>query len=360
MISPRIAGVGAVLAVAFVACGGSKPAESPGRVRATDGSCPTLPWPATPLAVGPSELVAHVELPFARVRAELETKVAKRLAEEKDRDIGSAGRLQYTVDRGAFELSVKGDAVLVEAPIVANAQACTSRGGCYAGCAPEGRFQVAVRLGADYRLHADDARVTVTKKCEVKVAGGLVRLDVTPTLRSEIAKRMPAIEKRIDRELPDFKKDATRAWNELSQPRSVPFGKCLVTAPEGIAQGPLSPIADGARFRFAILARPELRIGCEGAPPPIPLPPLQSDPKMGPAGDAHLAVVEPASLACPSEPPPPGALAAALPSLAQNASNERADVSAAIESATAGGQGTRGNDRVSVVDVRGAVTIRAK
>src|SRR5438132_883555 len=58
-----------------------------------------------------STIVVHAQIPVALVQHALESKVPHRVAEEKDHDIGIAGRLEYTADREPFRVSAKGDSL---------------------------------------------------------------------------------------------------------------------------------------------------------------------------------------------------------------------------------------------------------
>jgi hypothetical protein len=271
---------------------------------------------ARPLFASPrSTIVVHAEVPLAGVGQALELKVPRRVAEERDHDLGAAGRLEYTVDRGPFKVRVDKDALVVEAPLQGRAQAC-AKGRCYAGCAPEARVsaRVPLRLGADYKLHSSEVRIDVTKGCEVRALGGLLTIDVTPILRGALAAQSRNLQASLDRELPDLRPQATRLWAELGKRRELPLGMCVDLVPEEITQGPASGTSESARLRFGLLAWPEVRIRCAGTVPPAPprapgaapglaaagapalprpLPPLRDDPSLGEAGDVHLAIVLP-------------------------------------------------------------------
>ena len=122
----------ALLACAACAAGGGF--DRAREVAAGSGPCRvTLPpgapvspdaAPSPPFAAPPSMLVVSVEVPLAIVRGSLEARIPRRVAEEHDQDIGVAGRLEYTVDRGVLAVSVEGDALLIEATLEAHAMAC--------------------------------------------------------------------------------------------------------------------------------------------------------------------------------------------------------------------------------------------
>jgi hypothetical protein len=258
--------------------------------------------PPSPFVAPRSTLVVHAEVPLAGVRAALEAKVPRRVAEERNRDIGLAGRLEYTVDRGPFTVRVDNDVLVVESPLVGSARAC-AKGRCYAGCAPEARVtaRVPFRLSADYKLRTSEVRIDVTRGCEVHALGGLVTIDVTPMLRNALAGQSRNVQASIDRELPDFAPQAQRLWAELVQSRSLPLGMCMTLAPEAITQGPASGTAELAKLRFGLHARPEVRVKCAplasggggAAGAPSTLPPLRDDPALPAVGDVFLGIVLP-------------------------------------------------------------------
>jgi hypothetical protein len=309
----------APLLFALVACsGGHSPVALPPAPEPIAQTCATrlppraaddlTPPVAAPFAAPRSTIVVKVEVPLAGIAQALETKVARRVAEEHDHDIGAAGRLEYTVDRGPFTVRVENGTLVVESNLQGRAQAC-AKGRCYAGCAPEARAtaRVPLHLGADYKLRSSEVRIDVTKGCQVKALGGLLTIDVTPVLRGALAQQSRSIQASIDRELPDFGGEAARLWTELGKTRPLPLGMCVALRPEEITQGLASGTADLARLRFGLLARPEVRVRCAasgGAGGSIALPapsaanaarppPLRDDPALPAAGDVHLAIVLP-------------------------------------------------------------------
>jgi Domain of unknown function (DUF4403) len=248
-----------------------------------------------PPAVVRSTIVVHAEVPLSIVKQGLEAKVPTRVAEERDHDIGMAGRLEYTVDRGAFNATVQGDSIVVDAPLVAHVRAC-AKGSCYASCDPELRVsaRVPMHLGPDYRFHGVHVGLAVTRGCDLRAMGGLVRVDVTPVIEDRLGHERARIEQQIEHDLPDLRPEAERIWGELGKARPLALGSCVVLAPEGLVQGPAEgAIGGSARLLFGLLARPELRVRCGDAPPTAPLPPLADDPRLGPEGQIDLALVLP-------------------------------------------------------------------
>jgi hypothetical protein len=311
----RTVGFG-VLAFVLAGCPGGAPGPGPAgsvaptcritlppRAAAADPSPPPPGLP--PFAIERSTIVANVELPFATLAQSLEKKIGRRVAEERDQDIGLAGRLEYTVDRGAFHVGVQGDALVVDTPLDGHVRAC-AKAQCYASCDPQLRAvaRISLRLSTDYKFRPSQVRLEVVRGCEVKALGGFLRVDVTPILQARLVEESRKIEAQIDHELPDPRPEAQRLWTEVGKTRALPLGACVVVSPEGIVHGAPSSAPDAARLRLALLARPEVRVRCNDAAspaspasPPAPLPPLRDDPALAPEGDVHLAVVLPSDAA---------------------------------------------------------------
>lgn len=255
---------------------------------------PARPAPAPvaplPMSIGASTIPVELAIPFSKVTQELEARVPKRVAEEKDHDIGIAGRLEYVADRGPFVAHMQGEALAVETPITIHAKAC-AKGACYAGCDPEARAvaTLPMRLDVNYKFRPSSVRVDVVKGCSVRM--GFVTIDVTPMLREELNKAARQLSATVDKKLPDLKPEASKLWAELEKTRSLPLGACAVLSPEGIVQG--APTADPtfAKLHFALIARPELHVRCGDAKSNVvPLPALRDG---ATEGDAHIAIVMP-------------------------------------------------------------------
>jgi hypothetical protein len=245
-----------------------------------------------------SRLVANVDLPYATLARELEKKISPRLADVHNRGIGMAGHLNYTVDRGPFAVMVSGDDLLVATDVHAHAEACSGNN-CYASCAPEGRATVSVslRLTPDYRFAPSRVAFAFSRGCEVRALGGVVRIDVTPTIAQEIDPQLRRVEHEIDADMPPLRPQAERIWAELGKTRPLPLGACLVTHPTGIVEGPLSGTANAVHLRFGLVAMPEVYQRCgdvsSAATVPSPLPPLAQDPSLAPEEELLLGLVTP-------------------------------------------------------------------
>ena len=260
-----------------------------------DAGAPRAPLPEPSSAR--SMLIVNVEVPLANIARGIEPKVPKRVAEERDRDIGMAGRLQYVVDRGPFALRVEGNTLVVEAPLTAQVQAC-AKNNCYASCTPSmlATARVPLELGADYKLHTSGVTISVTRGCELKALGGLLTIDVTPMLSGALAAQSPVVAQEIDRQLPDFRGEAGKLWAEIQKPVSLPLGACLLLDAEEIVQGNASGTKDLARLHFGLASHPEVRVKCTDMPNAAArlLPALRHDATLPDLGDVHLAVALPA------------------------------------------------------------------
>lgn len=290
------------------ACGDSTPPPKPVQMCTSTlpprGAVPApLPPTPPPPVTQPSRVVAHLELKLAPIVKEIEAKVAPRLADEHDRPAGAAGHLNYTVDRGPFRASVEHDALVIRTDIRAHAEACKGRN-CYASCNPQGTATATVplRLTPDYRFAPSRVSFAFAKGCEVKILGGILRVDVTPTIAAQVEPQLRRVEQQIDGSLPQVKPQAEKLWSELNKPRSLPLGACAAIHPRGLVEGPIEPGAriagtpEALKVRLGLIAYPEIRsVGPCNPPPPGPLPPLAQDPAMPAEDDALLALVSPLS-----------------------------------------------------------------
>jgi hypothetical protein len=233
----------------------------------------------------------HAELSLAKLATALERQVEPRLADGSGVALGPAGVLEYSVDRGAFSVSVSGDHLVVETPVQGRARACRGRH-CYASCEPRAlvRAGIPLWLRPDYRFGASRVSLEFTQGCKVRAFGGMLSVDVTPLLKSALAPQLDRLRREIDERLPDVRAEAERAWGQLSLSRPLPLGGCLALEPFGLVQGPVEQATQMARARFALLARPELRAECSDPAPRALLPPLSSDPALPDEGVVTLGM----------------------------------------------------------------------
>lgn len=237
--------------------------------------------------------MVHVEAPLAKIALALEERVQKRLAEGRF-SIGPGGTVSYSVERGALSLSVTSTSLVVEAPVSAQAEAC--RGGrCYASCEPQAvmRASVPLLLRPDYRFEPSAISITFTRGCKVRALGGLLTIDVTPTLESELQSELTKAARLIDRQLPDFRGEMERYWSKLAKPQPIPLSGCFLLQPRAIVQGALTPSTTTLRVNVAVLATPELRSRCGDPAPSQPLPTLTRDLALPEEGAVLLGMVTP-------------------------------------------------------------------
>ncbi len=238
--------------------------------------------PAAPVAVPRSRLIVEARLPLAVLASELEHNVAPRLAEGRGVKLGPAGVLHYSVDRGAFTLSIVAGQLVVETPIHARAEACSGPS-CYAHCEPQAlaRASIPLWLRPDYGFDPSRVSLQFTQGCNVRALRGLLSIDVTPILKAALAPQLERVRREIDGRLPAIRADVERAWRQLSTPLPLPLGGCVVVDPLGLIQGPVRESAGIVHARFALLARPELRADCPSAPASgATLPDLSLDPTL--------------------------------------------------------------------------------
>lgn len=251
------------------------------------------PLAAKVRAARESQLVVHAEAPLAAIATQLEKRIQKRLAEGRFA-IGPGGAVSYSVERGALSVSVTSTSLIIETPVSAHAEACRGER-CYASCEPQAlvRASVPLLLRPDYRFEPSSISLKLTRSCKVRALGGLLTIDVTPTLESELESELAKVSRRIDQQLPDLRPEVERRWAELATPRPLPFNGCFVLQPRAIVQGPLTPSTSTLRANFAVLATPELRSSCENAAPPSPLAALTRDLALPEEGAVLLGMVTP-------------------------------------------------------------------
>jgi hypothetical protein len=258
------------------------------RPRPTGPESPAPPLPKS------SRMVAHVDMKLAPVAAELEKSVPRRVADERGRDIGVAGSLNATVDRGPLATSVEQENLVIRTELRAHAEAC-AKGRCYASCDPiaTATATVPLRLTPDYRFAPSRVTVAFTRGCQIRALGGFVTIDVTPTIQGLMADELRGIERQIDARIPQPRPQVERLWKELNASRELPLGACAIVNPRGLVQGPVRGMPGSVRMRFALDALPELRTRCGDVPPPLPLPKLVHDPQMAEEDDLVVAFVWP-------------------------------------------------------------------
>lgn len=291
-----------VIASVAAACGPKDQAaapdtpDTPDTCKKTLTSRPLPNGPGSPVPPPPSSsrMIAHVDMKLAPVSAELEKNVPRRVAEARGIDIGVAGSLNVVGDRGPFTTSVEGENLLVRTEVRVHAEAC-AKGRCYASCDPvaNATATVPLRLTPDYRFAPSRVAVALTRGCQVRILGGFVTVDITPTIEKMMAGELRGVERQIDARIPQPRPQVERLWRELITPRALPLGACAVVNPRGLVQGPMQGGPGHVRMRFGLDALPELRTRCGDAPAALPLPKLAHDPRMADEDELVVAFVWP-------------------------------------------------------------------
>lgn len=230
-------------------------------------------------------------MPVSSVVRELERSVPKRVAQERDRSIGMAGRLEYEVDRGPFSVALRGADLEISAPLFVNARAC-AKGSCYAGCRPEARAVVLVPLevGPDYRLGPSRVELPVTRECVVRALGGFVTVNLTPLVQSGINAERGKVKASVDSHLPDLRSDADALWRVLESPQALGPGRCLRVRPERLVEGPAHLERDRVSVRIGLEARPTISSACDAPATAHPAPALAQDRALPEVSDVRLEV----------------------------------------------------------------------
>jgi hypothetical protein len=238
--------------------------------------------------------VTEVSLPLARVAGELDARVPRRVADDRGRSIGVAGHVNATVDRGPFTLAVAQGSLLVRTELRGHVEACAS-GRCYATCDPIAiaTAEVPLRLTPSFQFSPSRVSVAFTRGCKVRALGGILRIDITPTIEALMGPALRRVEREIDGRLPQPRAQAERLWDELGAVRTLPLGGCVVVQPRRIVQGPTTGVGTLLNARFALVADPEIRARCGEPSPKTPLPPLVYDARLPPEDDLVVAGVAP-------------------------------------------------------------------
>jgi hypothetical protein len=234
-------------------------------------------------SVEPSILAATVRVPLARIRKELEARVPVRVAAESDQDIGTAGRLTYTVDRGPFSFAVNDGKLSVRTDLTSRASVCKPLGplGCqpYASCTPTARMEATlpIALSPKWKVGSSTVRIDVVKGCQVTPLG----IDVTPEIERRIAVKARAVQAQIDRAIPSLQPAIESGWGNVQGVLPIGSDACAFAAPSKALQGPASIVDDQLVARGAIIASPTVEEPCPAPPPPKPPPDLVQDPSLG-------------------------------------------------------------------------------
>ncbi len=235
-----------------------------------------VPPPTAPgvLVVPSSRLVVEIRVDTDGLLAALEAAIPRRVVERRGLVLGDAGKLDFTVDRGPFELGLAGDRLTLSVDLSGSARLCKPLGGLacvpYASCDPlaRGRAEVSLVLGDDLRVPGSRVEIPITRRCTLTA----LEVDVTKDLEAEAAVRARQIRDEIDQAVPALEPLVRDTWRALAT--SVALGKhaCARIAPTGLVQ--TGPHLDGRAMRIGVGVTGEVRVEspCRDAPPAPPLP----------------------------------------------------------------------------------------
>lgn len=233
-----------------------------------------------------SRVIVEARVEVKAALAELERTLPRRLAERRGVELGDAGRLSYTIDRGPFALHLEGDELSVDVELQGHAEVCKPVGflGCvgYASCAPGGRARASLRLllGNDYRLLPSRVQIPVTRPCTLSALG----IDMTSEVQAQANRQADEIHGRIDGALPELGEAVSSIWNALAT--TIPLGasSCARVRPRAVLQ--TGPRLRGEHLSVGFGVEGEVAVLAPCQPPP-PVPPL---PPPGPAQDLETGI----------------------------------------------------------------------
>ncbi|HEU5074120.1 MAG TPA: DUF4403 family protein [Polyangiaceae bacterium] len=256
--------------------GTSEPVRADCSERLT-GAAPSLE-PAEVGALPDSQLVVKGDVGEAEVLGLIAAQIPGTLAHEKDRHIGTPGRVTYTVTRGALDSSVRDGTFYVTTLANAQIEVCKPLGPfcvTYGRCQPVLATTVSLplALNADYGFQSLSTNVRAERGCQI--AG----FDVTPRLVSLARSNLDAIEQRIERSLPPVKPWAERVWQLSQNPLFLDARHCLRATPKRFVQTPAKQTSTGYEVGVGVDLTLELTTECERTAAPLPLAPLETDPE---------------------------------------------------------------------------------
>lgn len=264
------------------ACSGARTdTTDPARAHCSErltGTAPALE-PASTAELPNSQVVVGARVTEAELLAQIAAQIPSTLAHEKDRPIGTPGRVTYTVTRGALDSSLTSGTFQVTTLANAQIEVCKPLGPfcvTYGRCQPVLATTVSLplELSADYGYPPLSTSVRAERGCQI--AG----FDVTPRLMSLAKSNLDAIEKRIERSLPPLKPWAERVWQLSQNPLFLDARHCLRATPKRFVQAPPRETSAGYQVGVGIDFTLELTTECERSAGPLPLAPLATDPTL--------------------------------------------------------------------------------
>jgi hypothetical protein len=288
----------AALGPVGLSCSPSAPAAPtwPGalcEVRVPPAPAPAGGSAAAPMRVPTSRVTVDVRVGAGSILEQLERAAPRRVVERRGVGMGVAGRLSFAVDRGAFQLGLERDDLVVGVELVGDAELCKPLGlfGCvpYASCRPAAHAHAAVSLMLDpaYGLPPSRVDIPITRRCTLTA----LDIDVTGEVQSEANRQADSIRKQIDGGLPSLALPIASLWKSLGTSVPVGLGACARVYPTAVVQS-------GPRVREGLIT---LGVGAEGevlvespcrpALPSPPLPPPRLDRTAEPGVDLMVPLV---------------------------------------------------------------------
>lgn len=265
-------------ALSLLGCSGKGP-PAPGWAGATCAARPRAaspaPFAASPLDVPRSRVLVDVRIATGETLRELEKAVPRRIAERKGIDIGDAGRLSFSVDRGPFGVKVSGDDLVVEVDLQGEAEMCKPLGllGCvsYASCSPRAHASAALRLLVtdDYRLLPSRVAIPMTQPCTMTA----LQLDVSGEVQKQANQQAENLKRRIDGALPDVGPTIETLWKALGSSISLGASSCVRVTPRGVLQTGPRQRDDALLVGVGVEGEVLVEAPCGAPRPPPPLPP---------------------------------------------------------------------------------------
>lgn len=275
----------ALFAASVTGCGGATETKRPTSCASRLPGEATPPLPAPPLAMPSSRVLVEVRVDTESMLAALEKSVPKRVADKKGVPMGDAGKLDFSVDRGPFEVGLSGDELGIAVDLEGTAKLCKPVGGLvcvpYASCNPaaRGRAHVALVLGSDFRVPGSRVEIPITRRCTLTA----LELDVTKDLEAEATTRAQQIKDGIDAALPVVEPLVKDTWQALATSVSLGKNTCARVAPTGLVQTGPRLQAGAIRIGVGVVGEVRVESPCKPAAPApaLPRPVLERDAKPG-------------------------------------------------------------------------------
>lgn len=204
---------------------------------------PELAWPS-------SRLVVSARVPTAQIVKEIEKRVPEQLARDRQQEVGAAGRATYSVRRLRPRLEARGGNLEVQVPLEAVVDVCKPFGRTcirYGHCEPAflATFRVPSSLDKEYRVGAPRGTLEATRRC-------VIGIDVTPQILREAQKELSAVERQLERALPELAPEVGSLWRVAQEPHRLSDDVCLRFEPSTLAHTPGKLESGGLEMSFMV------------------------------------------------------------------------------------------------------------